>query len=532
MVALPSEHWEKDMATVVGPATGGSGTDVDGETDGPTTPDAIDTGRRWPPTLSAVVGLAVTAWGLMLGLAPLDDNSFLTHLATGRLILDGGIPHADPYSYTAAGQPWVVQSWLASLLYGIADDVAGGTTLRLLMGALTAAIAACVWRLTRPTPTRPTTTRPTTTRPTTTRPTTTLLPRIAIAALAVGVGTEAWSERPLLFGLLFLGVLLLAADDAIDPRWALPMMWVWVNVHGSFPLGLVAVALLALGRRLDGGSPRSELRLLGWAIAGTLLGAVGPLGPRVLVFPLELLAKQDTLHYITEWKSPTFDTIGQRLFLLQLAVAVLLLVRRPSYRAALPLVVFTVAALMGLRNIPVASIVMVPGMAAGAAGLGSLDGSRRSGATAAAGLVVGALTALLLVGQLGRANFELESYPVEAVAWLDHQGLLDTDSRLVSRDFVGNYLEALEGTDVQVFMDDRYDMFPAAVSEDYVDLVRGLDPGPVLERHDAQVVLWDRSTPLAAWLAEADDWGVVYHDDDWLVACRRPEPDAPAACPS
>ncbi len=510
------------MASVVQPASGVP-TEIEpdeaGPVDEPGPIDESDGGsgagaggvRRWPPSVAGVVGLAVGAWGLLIGLQPLKDNSFLTHLATGRLILDSGIPRTDPYSFTAFGRPWVVQSWLASVTYGLADQVWGGTALRLLMAASTAAIAMLVWRLTRPA--------------------SSLIARVGIAALVLGIGAEAWTERPLLFGLLFLCILLLQADGRLDPRWALPVMWLWVNTHGSFPLGLVAVGLLAIGSRLDGETPRTECRVLAWAAGGTLLGALNPLGPRLLLFPVQLLRHQETLHYIVEWKSPTFDTVGQRLFLVQLAVAVLLLVRRPGYRVALPLVVFTAAALLGLRNIPVASIVMIPGMAYGTAGLGSIDGARRSLATGVAAVALVVLTLLVAVSQLGQqSNFALRAYPEDAVRWLDRQELTDTETRLVSRDFVGNYLEAVKGTDVRVFMDDRYDMFPPEVSRDYIGLVRGIDPGDVLERYDADVVLWDKDTPLASWLEDADDWGIVYQDDGWVIACPRPQPGAAATC--
>ena len=74
------------------------------------------------PSLRALVGGVVAFIGLLIGLGPLDDNSYLTHLATGRIIWDTHhIPHHDPYSFTAFGHPWVVQSWLASVIYGAAD---------------------------------------------------------------------------------------------------------------------------------------------------------------------------------------------------------------------------------------------------------------------------------------------------------------------------------------------------------------------------------------------------------------------------
>src|SRR5690606_40871579 len=111
-----------------------------------TAADGARWARGWPPSLAGVLGLAVAVWGLLIGIAPLVDNSFLTHLATGRLILDQGIPTSDPYSFTAQGHPWVVQSWLASLLYGLAAELWGGTARRLLLGPPTTAIGARVWR--------------------------------------------------------------------------------------------------------------------------------------------------------------------------------------------------------------------------------------------------------------------------------------------------------------------------------------------------------------------------------------------------
>ena len=87
----------------------------------------------------------------MGGLGRIDDNSFLTHLATGRLILDTGeIPTSDPYTFTAHGADWVVQSWLASWLYGWVEKLGGGDGLRILTAVLCASLAALVWRLSRP----------------------------------------------------------------------------------------------------------------------------------------------------------------------------------------------------------------------------------------------------------------------------------------------------------------------------------------------------------------------------------------------
>src|SRR5215211_2611020 len=70
------------------------------------------------PRMSTVFTSVFALGGLALGVRQLHDNSFLWHMRTGELILDRGIPHSDPYSFTAPGTKWIAQSWLAELLYG------------------------------------------------------------------------------------------------------------------------------------------------------------------------------------------------------------------------------------------------------------------------------------------------------------------------------------------------------------------------------------------------------------------------------
>jgi hypothetical protein len=456
------------------------------------------------PSLAALVGGLVTFVGLQIGLGPLNDNSYLTHLATGRIIWDTHhIPRHDPYSFTAFGHPWVVQSWLASVFYGAADKWWGPPGVLLLVAAVTTAIAALVWTLTRPAHS--------------------LISRLLIVAPLLVIGADGgWVERPLLFGLLSLCLLLLAAEGQLDPRWLLLTMWVWVNTHGSFPLGLVAVALLAIGRRLDHQTAATELRALKWAVLGTLLGGVNPLGPRLLVFPIELLRRQDVLSNVVEWQAPKFTTVGQRAFLVLLVLAILALVRRPSWRAGLPLVVFTAASLLGARNVVVASIIFVPGLARGLADIGTVTGDERRAIFRPMAAVLALVGVLATISAVNGPIYRLGGYPVAAITWAEREGMLHPDARLVAPDFVGNYIESRYGSAVKVFLDDRYDMFPETIINDYVVLNRG-GPGwqEVLDRYGATAVLWPVDQPLGQLLAASPNWRVVYTDQSFLIAEPR-----------
>jgi hypothetical protein len=453
---------------------------------------------RRPPTLAAVVGSFLAFAGLLMGLGALGDNSFFTHLATGRIILaTHHVPGHDPYSWTVPGHAWVVQSWLASAIYAWADRLGGAGALHAVIGLSAAVLGALVWTLTRPAQT--------------------VLSRLLAAMIVIGVGLDYWRERPLLFGLIGLALALLAAEGRLDPRWLVPVMWAWANVHGSWPLGLVALAALAVGRYADERSAPAELAALQWAIVGSLAAVIGPLGFKVVLFPLHLLAQQHVLHNVIEWQAPRFESIGERMFLVELVVSVIVLTRRPSWRVALPLAIFTVAALLGTRNVVVASIVLLPGMARGMAGLGSVRGDERRPPFRLAAAAV-AVVFVLAIAVKWDSGFDLDTYPVAAVAWMQTKGLTRPGTHIVAEDVVGNYLEGRFGPRRTVFLDDRYDMYPTEVVDDYLTLLRGeRNWQSVLRRYHPDAVLWERTAPLAELLEESPDWKVVYDDSQWLV---------------
>jgi hypothetical protein len=72
-------------------------------------------------------------------------------------------------------------------------------------------------------------------------------------------------------------------------------------------------------------------------------------------------------------------------------------------------------------------------------------------------------------------------------------------------------------------MDDRYDMYPKAFSEDTLALSDGLPRSlAILDRYDIDAVLWNRSRPLAGLLAASPQWRIVHRTAHWVVAVRAP----------
>jgi len=455
-------------------------------------------------SISSVVGLLLAIVGLRFGLDSLHDNSFFTHLATGRLILDSGsIPRVDPYSFSAHGHAWTVQSWGASVIYAAIERTVGLVGIRLLVGAISAALAVLVWKLTEPAEG--------------------LVGRLAIAVPVIAIGSGLWVERPLIFSLLFLVGVLFALEGRLDPRWMLPMLWLWVNVHGSFPLGLAAIVAYGLGRLLDRERPTLELRVFAWAAAGTVLGGVlSPVGIDLLTFPFQLLSRREAFSQIVEWQPPTWGEPSELFFAVQLAIAVgLIALRGRRWRNVVPVLLFAGLSLQSTRNIVQASLIMVPAMAVAARGLGSIDARATLPVLRPIRMALVALAVVVAGIGLSRPDTNLVDYPVESAAWMRSHGLLDRDDRVVSRDFVGNYLEVRYGPErVQTYMDDRVDMFPLPVIADYTTLIDPAgDYGAVLDRAGATAVLWDRDSGLGDWLEDpANGWRIVHRERLWLVA--------------
>ena len=466
--------------------------------------------RRIPKLESLFVATFVL-FGFRLGVRPITDNSMLTHIRTGiDMAHGGGIPRTDPYSWTAAGTRWVVQSWLPEWTYGWAERIGGIRLVVFEQALLTAAVAWLVLRLARAgSPLR-----------------------TAVSGLiVVGIGYLFWSPRPLLFGLICMALTVLIVERRRTTWLLVPVVWFWVQSHGSFPLGLVWLGARAVGEGLDWRAwPREAMSYVGAFVAGLVVAVVNPLGARLLVFPLTLGSKRAAFQAIVEWRSPDFQQGPGRVVLCFLVLALLLLVRsRLTWRDVVPVVVFLALGLLALRNLPLTAIVLAPVLGrvlrrpdtAPARAARSASQARINRA-----LAVTLAVAAVLFGTsiLSRPGLDVSGYPIAAVDFLHDQGLFADPHRVAHMDFVGNYIE-LHETNPSVFIDDRYDMYPNDVSRDYRRLLgarpQALD---ILDRRGVDVVLWDKDQPLPNLLRVSGLWDQIYAEGDWVIFQRKPAP--------
>lgn len=488
----------------------------------PAVPGTAPAGRGGPVARRRIgldlVYTAVFGWlGFALGFTRLSDNSFFTHLVTGRWILANGIQRREVYSFTAPGVKVVGQSWLAESGYALLERWTGLFGVRALGAVLGALLLVLVFRLAL--------------RLAGDRTRATL-----VAVPALGGVFVLWASRPFMLGLVALVVLIWVVEvpDCTVGRYPLvsvPVIFCcWANVHGSFALGFAYLGLHVLGRWSEGARPwcGRERTLVAAAALGLAACTVNPYGLEQLWFPVHLLRRAHLLRNVVEWTSPDFHRFRGQVLLVWTVVFVVVLARSPRRVGRRDLVVTLPFLLLGfwaLRNVGLAPLVGLPVVARAVAPTGPTGrppGPRDPGSPRiAAGLLVVLLVATVgvVVRAAGEPDLLTRTFPVAALRDLDRQGRIG--SRLLTTDVGAAWAELAYGSRQPVFLDDRYDTFPAGVIEDYYSLSDGRPSWErILDRRGVDTVVWKRGSALAALLASSPGWVEVHRDRTWVAYVR------------
>jgi hypothetical protein len=472
---------------------------------------------------------------------PIPPHDFWWHMATGRLIVqEGAIPAVDTFSYTQAGAPFYNQGWLAQvLLYGLYN--VGGVPLILLVQSamITLAYGLLLWLCIRRSGA--------------------LRLSVGVLLLTLPLVFDNWNVRPQSYAFpLFVGFLVILTTWRTGHRrhgllWLLPLlMALWVNIHGSFVLGGVLVALTFVGealRRLfaprhqaDADAPAAPpLRML--FFWGALTAAALLLNPRhieVIGYVRDLLSTSAVTDLVTEWAPPTTRALTGRIFFLTVMAAVLILsyARRPPD----PIDMLLTGALFWLalgaeRHIVWFGMVLVPLLAVQAASLvAAREGKPRrsaAGLPAMNAALIGLLGLLLLLGlpwvkphldlppEIGRLI--ATETPVAAVDYMRDEPEPQRPERLFHTIGTGSYL-AWAAPQQPVFIDTRIELYPLAQWRDYLDLNAGRNVDELLNQYliDGLLLHNEQQAALLTYAEAAPEWEVRYRDE-WHTYLVRQE---------
>jgi hypothetical protein len=474
---------------------------VDGDTE--VEEHAVAAAPRRGISMSALITALFGIGGFALGAGSLGDNSFLWHLRTGELILDHGIPRSDPFSFTSAGTRWIAQSWLVELMYGALTRSVGDFGIRIAVGLASACVAVFLFRIAL-------------------HATGDRVRALALAIPALACTYTVRSERPLMFGLVLLSLLVFTVEVPTSflgrhPRVAIPvLLGVWVNVHGTFSLGFGYLVVHLLGCWLDGDVPgqgRSRDLLVGTGIAALVVFA-NPYGPSLVLFPLALMGRNDVLKNVGEWQAVDFHSVSGFVFAIWVVITLLGFARsRPRRGDLLVSIVFLLLGWWAVRNIAIAVAVTIPIVGRCYRSVTPPPPEQRDAKASIALVVLIAIVALLLVGRVVAApDFELKNrYPVAAMHALERDQRLG--GRLLTTDAWAGYVIYRYWPEQKVFFDDRYDMYPENMIEAY-DKVLNLDEGweKVLDQYDIDTVVWPKDGAVVQAMKLLPGWEEVRRD--------------------
>src|SRR5260370_10748896 len=286
------------------------------------------------------------------------DPDLWWHLRTGQWIVETGhVPHADPFSFTRAGDPWVSHEWLSEVLFYDLWKHVGAAGL-IEFSAIVTTAGFMLLYLVCP-----------------------VKKHWAVAATALGALAAAPSGgvRPQMFTFTLASLLLwLIASAEERPRlllWIPPLFLLWLNLHAGFALGPALLLAYGIGLLLETAVGNTSwqparpilLRVLLLLLACFALVPLNPNGAQLFRYPFDTLRSPGMRSFIGEWLSPDFHEGLYRPFLL---VWLLLLIAlgtsrsRPRGRVIVPLLLTSFAPLAPVPPLPIFFLPPLPAIAA------------------------------------------------------------------------------------------------------------------------------------------------------------------------
>jgi hypothetical protein len=447
-----------------------------------------------------ILGIAVgclLAWREALGAGVFDDTFW--HRAAGVWMLDHHqVLRHDVFSYTVAGRSWFTPEWGYDVLLAGSIRAIGPSAFWLLSAGLASVTVVVVALRTRFLGAGWTWT--------------------GLLCIETGAAITLFlDDRPQIVSYLFLALLLLLLTTARRRSvwlWPVPFLFVlWVNMHGSFLLGLAVVALETVVAfvpihfgRVTVSDPLARKPALAVLVASGAATLVNPFGPGVYSSAFGVTFNSTVRQLIGEWQSPNFhDPAMLAVIVVPIAITVAYLAMAhgdvPFMDLALTafLLVYTLDA---TRFLPYFAIAWC-GLAARCTPLEE----ERIRPTLLVWPLLAVLGVTFLHGPWHRAGTPASSVPVSAERYLQHH-----PGRVLSTYLWNDYL-VWKG--VPVFIDGRTELYTGTpVFGQYLALDRlTSNPDPILRSHHVDFVLWPTQSPLSIYLAHDQHWRVVWRSD-------------------
>ena len=450
------------------------------------------------------------------------DPDVWWHIKVGAMLLSTHQwPTADHYSFTARGTPWIAYQWLGELPLAAVEQAWGLRGILALNLALAAAILIALYVLA------------------TLRCQNSKAAMVA-CAMHLPFIYLVCSVRPQMLAFLFLVLTLIILERFREGRtgalwWLPPLFLVWVNIHGSFVLGLGVLGVYAasglvhihwgeLRSRLWTSGERLRLELV--ALLSLVALTLTPYGTQLAYYPLDLAWSQPLMvANIEEWQPMVFGELFGKLFLVLILGFVLAQVTlHPTWRLAeLALLLAGIAATCLHARFVLAFVPFsAPWLAVILARwIPPYEPAEDKYALNALVMVLAVAGMVWFFPSRARLEGALEEkWPVKAVAYLKQH---PAPRPMYNTYGDGGFLIwQLDGQN-KVFIDGRADIYErTGVLADYLSISRLAPTTPfLLNAYNIQSCLIGRDDALATLLAASPEWQKAYSDNRSVLFVRR-----------
>lgn len=463
------------------------------------------------------------AYVFFLASRPVSDGDFWWHLKTGEYIIHTkSIPRTDFFSFTNYGKPWVAHEWLSEAIFYLVYSNLGLSALIFIFALLTTLAFWIVFKRCQAHP--------------------------IVSGFAVLLGTltvlPTIGVRPRVFTLLLTSIYLAflarytRGNESSSIWWLVPLMVLWVNLHGGFLIGLVLIAVTIVGMSLDAWSKSRKLSrgvyVLGVVLLACSVAAIlNPQGVHIYAFPFEIFMSPVQQQAIVDWFSPDFhqrELLPLALLILFTIAALALSPKRPNLSELLLFLTTLFASLKSYRHMAIFALVAVPLLAnhsqvwLESLAVGKLfDRSPRQGKLTVTSLLL-LLPLLVFVPVLNARVYapptqEQAGVPINAVRFLKENNVVG--NTFTDPNIWGGFL-IWEMPSNPVYIDGRIDMYGDKFVNEHLNIIRGMtswrDP---FNRYGVKVAIVRPRSILARELNESGEWQKTFQDSMAAVFVRQ-----------
>ncbi|MBN1900616.1 hypothetical protein JW926_04735 [Candidatus Sumerlaeota bacterium] len=492
--------------------------------------------RIKPLNITLICLLAIFA--LSISLTPLrSDNDAWWHLKTGKILADRGwkLPQNDVFAFTSEDIPWHNHEWLTEVLFfyffqmGDGTDQGGVRMVVIFKGAILLLTSLLIfWFSFRETKSVP------------------ISVLCAIWAMLLARRT-VYPRPPIMSYLFFAGYLFLLREcftGRISKRWlwVLPFAMIpWVNLHGGFILGIIAIGTYVsadvIKDIIQRKSPfhRDMVMKAGLLFACILASLVNPYTYRLYLLPGRVMTDVGLVRIIPELRSPDFFFTKSFEALLIFLIIVFAVMKKNilSLAEGFLLIFFLHQGIQHVRHVPLAGIVAAPVCARLFSSLQEDYLPSRWKKAAFYGwsvLVIFLFFLTLMSRREGESFLDRNRNLLKGIGFYERNYPAPEANFIIANQFTGRMYNQINDAGYliwrlspehhKVFTDSRYDIFGGTFMRHEQIIQGGIDRkiypqdktwDELLEFWNVNFILITADAPVNPLLQDSGTWRLVYH---------------------